>query len=91
MSALSTPLPDSTAALAQKLAYDRAFTVFRDISTNAKDQVTLVCALELSSRYRHGDVAVLLWQFTKHPDSAVSMNARKLLQTQDPLPASYAP
>ena len=60
------------------------------IAEGAANQVTLVCALELASYFRNGDVAVLLWKYTKHPDAAVAENAKKLLkETQDPLPGSF--
>jgi hypothetical protein len=90
VTALATPLPPATSRLADQLNYDRAFKLFKGIAESAKDQATLVCALELTSHYRNGDVAVLLYKYTKHPDSAVSINARKLMDTQDPLPPGFA-
>jgi hypothetical protein len=89
-SALDTPLPDSVAKAADRIAYARALVNFQRIAEMARDQVTLVCALELASHYKNGDVGVLLWTYTKHPDAAVAASATRLLQTtQDPLPASY--
>lgn len=88
--ALDTPLPPALETEAMKLAYDRAFKQFRTIADGAKNQVTLVCALELAGHYKHGDVAVLLYKYTKHPDAGVAENARKLLAKQDPLPPGYA-
>lgn len=88
--ALTTPLPDSLVTLAGKLAYQRTLKNYTLIAEGAKNQVTLVCALELASFFRNGDVAVLLWKYTKHPDAAVAENAKKLLkETQDPLPGSF--
>jgi|JI102314A1RNA_FD_contig_21_2083983_length_531_multi_4_in_0_out_0_1 hypothetical protein len=90
LSALSTPLPDSIVTLAGKLAYQRTLKNYEVIAEGAANQVTLVCALELASYFRNGDVAVLLWKYTKHPDAAVAENAKKLLkETQDPLPGSF--
>ena len=89
-SALDTPLPDSVAKAADHLAYARAFVNFQRIAEMARDQVTLVCALELASHYKAGDVGVLLWTYSTHPDAAVAVSAKRLLKaTQDPLPASY--
>ncbi len=86
--ALNTPLPAPVNALADKVRYRAAFQMFEQIAQSAGDQVTLVCALELTSHYRHGDVGTLLHQFTRHPDAAVAINAKTLLaKTQDPLPA----
>ncbi len=88
--ALDTPLPDSLATSAKRLAYQRALTNYERIAETAANQVTLVCALELASYYRNGDVGVLLWKYTKHPDAAVAASARKLLtSTQDPLPGTF--
>lgn len=88
--ALNTPFPDSLATAAGKLAYQRALTNYERIAESAANQVTLVCALELASYYKNGDVGVFLWKYTKHPDAAVAESARKLLQTtQDPLPGSF--
>ncbi len=89
VSALDTPLPPELEKAAMKLAYDRALKQYAAIAESAKNQVTLVCALELASHYKHGDVAVLLWRFTKHPDAGVAENAKRLLKLQDPLPAAY--
>lgn len=87
---LETPLPDSLAKAADKIAYQRAMTSFEQIAESAGDQVTLVCALELASHYKNGDVAVMLWKYTKHPDAAVAVSARQLLTTtQDPLPGTF--
>ncbi len=87
--ALDTPLPDSVRTAADKLAYARAFANFQQITDIAGDQATLVCALELASHYKHGDVAVLLYKYARHPDAGVALSARRLLKTQDPLPAAY--
>lgn len=89
VTALDTPLPDSVRTAAGKLAYARAFVNFERITDIAGDQATLVCALELASYYKNGDVAVLLTKYTRHPDAGVAMSARRLLTTQDPLPAAY--
>lgn len=90
-SALDTPLPPELKAMAEKIAYARALNSYQAIARSARDQVTLVCALELASYYRHGDVAVFLWEYSKHPDAGVALNAKRLLQLQDPLPGSFAP
>jgi hypothetical protein len=90
VTALDVPLADSLSVVAKKLAYQRAVTNYERIAETAANQVTLVCALELASYYRNGDVGVLLWKYTKHPDAAVAASARKLLTaTQDPLPGSF--
>ncbi len=90
VTALQTPLSDSLSADAAKLAYQRALVNYERIAESAGEQVTLVCALELASYYKNGDVGVFLWKYTKHPDAAVAESARKLLrETQDPLPGSF--
>jgi len=90
VTALETPFPDSLVAAVTKIAYQRAFTSYAQIADAARDQVTLVCALELASYLRHGDVAVMLWRYTRHPDAGVAENAKRLLQrTQDPLPGTF--
>ena len=88
--ALNTPLPDSVVTVAKRIAYQRTLPNYELIAENAANQVTLVCALELASYYKNGDVAVTLWKYTKHPDAAVALNAKKLLlSTQDPLPGNF--
>lgn len=90
ITALDAPFPDSLAQRATKLAYQRALTNYQHIAESAQNQVTLVCAMELASYYKHGDVAVFLWKFSKHPDAGVAQNARRLLRiTQDPLPGNF--
>jgi len=89
--ALNTPLAENISALAKKIAYKRALNAFEQYAETAQDQVTLVCALELASYYKHDDVAVLLWKYLKHPDAGVSANAKRLLATQDPLPVDRYP
>lgn len=89
VTALDTPLPADLEAKAKKLAYQRAFKNYEIIAESAPDQVTLVCALELGGYYRNGDVGVLLWKYTKHPDAGVAENAKRLLKLQDPLPSTY--
>ena len=86
-SSLATPLPDSLQTLSTKIAYSRGFTGLQAIAEQARDQVTLVCALEVASYYRNFDVGRLLFQYTAHPDEAVAVSAERLLETQDPLPA----
>jgi hypothetical protein len=88
-SALDTPFPAELEAKAKKLAYQRALKNYVAIAESAKNQVTLVCALELAGYYKNGDVGVLLWKYTKHPDAAVAENAKRLLKLQDPLPSTY--
>ncbi|MCC6242892.1 MAG: hypothetical protein IT353_08625 [Gemmatimonadaceae bacterium] len=89
--ALNTPLPDSVVAVAKRIAYQRTLANYELIAESAANQVTLVCALELASYYKNGDVAVALWKYTKHPDAAVAVNAKKLLlSTQDPLPGNFS-
>ncbi len=89
--ALNTPLPAKVSDLAKKIAYKRALDGFTQYAETAPDQVTLVCALELASYYKHGDVAILIWRYLKHPDAGVSVNAKRLLATQDPLPTDRYP
>jgi hypothetical protein len=89
--ALNTPLPKTVSDLAKRIAYKRALDAFEQYAETAADQVTLVCALELASYYKHGDVAVMIWKYIKHPDAGVSVNAKRLLGTQDPLPVDRFP
>lgn len=85
--ALDTPLSPALRQLASAVSYGFTLPTFVDLAETAPDQVTLVCALEIASFYRDPDVAVLLTKFSKHPDASVSVNAKRLLATQDPLPA----
>ncbi len=82
---LGRPLPDPLSKLADRIAYIRSLRVFESIVKSAPDQVTLVCALELASHLKHPEVAVLLTQYSAHPDGAVAASAKRLLTTQAPL------
>ena len=82
---LDRPLPDPLSKLADRIAYIRALRGFESIVRSAPDQVTLVCALELASHLKHPEVAVLLTQYSTHPDAAVAASAKRLLSTQAPL------
>ncbi|MCU0615889.1 MAG: hypothetical protein MUD17_02225 [Gemmatimonadaceae bacterium] len=76
--ALDTPLPPAAEALASKLSYTRASEMFQEVAKEAQDQVTLVCALDLASRWRTREAQVFLRKYTKHPDAAVAAAATRL-------------
>lgn len=76
--ALDTPLPAETEALANRLVYARASELFQEVAREAGDQVTLVCALDLASRWRTREAQVFLRRYTAHPDVAVAEAARRL-------------
>ena len=82
--ALKTPLPKDVEALAMRLRYDRAFKVFQTIAENAKDQVTLVCALDIMSHNSYIDVRIFVERYLKHPSPDVALNARLLLDRPVP-------
>ncbi len=84
--ALDRALPPSLAKAMDRIAYMRTFTLMEAIASSASDQVTLVCALEIASRLRHQEVALLLTQYSTHPDAAVAASAKRLLTGQDPIP-----
>lgn len=76
---------------ADRIAFVRGLKYFERIAELARDQVTLVCALELASHYKNGDVADPLYRYTKHPGADVAVNAMKrLTTTQAPLPADFS-
>jgi hypothetical protein len=76
--ALDTPLPAEALATAERLNYTRASEMFQEIATSAGDQVTLVCALDLSSRWKHADARKFIARYAEHPDAAVATAARRL-------------
>ncbi|HMS01876.1 MAG TPA: hypothetical protein PKE51_02830 [Gemmatimonadaceae bacterium] len=76
--ALDTPLPPDAEALASRLSYTRASEMFQEVAKEAGDQVTLVCALDLASRWRTREAQVFLRKYTAHPDEAVAEAARRL-------------
>lgn len=76
--ALDTPLPLAAEALASRLSYTRASEMFQEVAKEAPDQVTLVCALDLASRWRTREAQVFLRKYTKHPDAAVAAAATRL-------------
>lgn len=77
--ALDTPLPPSADSAAADVAHAFAFDVLREIATEAPTQAVLVCALELGAR--HDSPATRRWlePYTRHPDAAVAIAARRLL------------
>lgn len=77
--ALDVPLDPRAAELAGRLAYLRAHEQFAAIAEVAADQVTLVCALDYASRYRHPDARRFVARYTRHPDAAVAASAERLL------------
>jgi hypothetical protein len=82
---LDRPLPKELSKLADRIAYIRSLRAFESIVESAPDQVTLVCALELASHLNDPEVAVLLTQYSSHPDAAVAASAKRLLPTQKPI------
>lgn len=76
--ALDTPLPPDAEALANRLSYTRASEMFQEVAKEAGDQVTLVCALDLASRWRTREAQVFIRRYTAHPDAAVAEAARRL-------------
>jgi len=78
--ALDTPLPAEALATAERLNYTRASEMFQGIAKEAGDQVTLVCALDLSSRWKHADARKFIARYAEHPDAAVAAAARRLAE-----------
>jgi hypothetical protein len=76
--ALDTPLPEAAQATAERLNYTRASEMFQEIAKEAGDQVTLVCALDLSSRWKHAEARKFIARYAEHPDAAVAAAARRL-------------
>jgi len=76
--ALDTPLPADAQAMSERLNYPRASEMFQEIATSARDQVTLVCALDLASRWKHADARRFIARYAEHPDAAVVAAARRL-------------
>jgi hypothetical protein len=82
--ALKTPLAPQTQDLALRLRYARGFKVLKSIAENARDQVTLVCALDLMSYHDDVDVREFLQRYLKHPSPDVALNAKLLLDRPVP-------
>jgi len=82
--ALKTPLSDRTRALAMKLRYERGFKGLKSIAEHARDQVTLVCALDMISYNGDADVREFLQRYLKHPSPDVALNAKVLLDRPIP-------
>lgn len=82
--ALKTPLSEGTRALAMKVRYDRGFKILKSISEHARDQVTLVCALDLMSYNSDADTRAFIQQYLKHPSPDVALNAKLLLDRPIP-------
>jgi hypothetical protein len=78
--ALDTPLPPSAEALAKKFNYVLASEKFQEIAKEAGDQVTLVCALDLASRWNDSDARKFVARYAEHPDAAVAAAAQRLAQ-----------
>jgi hypothetical protein len=82
--ALKTPLAPHTVELAMKLRYSRGFKTFKAIAENARDQVTLVCALDLMSYNDELDVRLFVQRYLKHPSPDVALNAKLILDRPIP-------
>jgi len=82
--ALKTPLPEKTEVLAMRLRYQRATNRLQGIATSARDQVTLVCALDLMTHTDDADVRRFVEGYLKHPSPDVASNARLLLDRPAP-------
>jgi hypothetical protein len=76
--ALDTPLPASAEALAARFQYPSASELFQEVAREAGDQVTLVCALDLASRWHSREARQFVAQYGEHPDAAVAEAARRL-------------
>lgn len=82
--ALTTPLSKEVDAIAMKLRYPRGFKIFGTVAENAKDQVTLVCALDLMSYNADPDVKRFVEQYLKHPTPDVVTNVQRILARPQP-------
>jgi hypothetical protein len=88
--ALAAPLPDRARELGERMNYGRAYKVYRGIAEDARDQATLVCALEMASYYHDGEARRFIERYLRHPDAAVAASAAWLLTdpATRPLPAA---
>ncbi len=77
--ALDTPLPPAADSTANTLNYQRGFEMFKAIAESAEDQVTLVCALDLASRYGDSESTRFITRYLKHPSPDVATAAQILL------------
>ncbi len=82
--ALKTALSKDVDAIAMKLRYSRGFKLFSAVAENAKDQVTLVCALDLMSYNGDPDVTRFVERYLKHPTPDVVTNVQLLLARPKP-------
>ena len=82
--ALKTALSKDVDAIAMKLRYSRGFKLFSAVAENAKDQVTLVCALDLMSYNGDPDVKRFVERYLKHPTPDVVTNVQLLLERPHP-------
>jgi hypothetical protein len=77
--ALSIALAPETEAIATEYRYKAAFDIYQAWADNAPDQVTLVCALDLASRFKDPDVKAYVGKYRAHPDAPVARAADALL------------
>lgn len=77
--ALKTPLPANSEMLAKRFAYARGFKVLQKVAVGARDQVTLVCALDLMTHNPDPDVRLFVEPYLRHPSPDVASNTRQLL------------
>ena len=82
--ALKTALSKDVDAIAMQLRYSRGFKLFSAVAENAKDQVTLVCALDLMSYNSDPDVKRFVERYLKHPTPDVVTNVQLLLARPQP-------
>ena len=82
--ALKTPLSEGTRALAMKLRYERGFNGLKSIAEHARDQVTLVCALDIMSYNGGADVRAFMQRYLKHPSPDVALNTKLILDRPIP-------
>ena len=76
--ALDTPLPPAAEETAMRLRYPRASAKFQAIAESAADQVTLVCALDIISRWKNDEARTFVARYAQHPDAAVATAAERL-------------
>lgn len=76
--ALDVPLPANAEDIAQRLRYPRASQTLQKIAKAAPDQVTLVCALDLMSRWQDREPRAFIARYQAHPDAPVAEAARRL-------------
>jgi hypothetical protein len=82
--AVALPLPEAVEREGRMLGYDPAYKKFVGIAQQARTQAILTCALEFGARSPSAEAKAFVMQYLKHPDAAVALKAKLLLEKYHP-------